>query len=526
MSDHDIKASFSWNERVSSVFNHLLVGVMMVCFAVVVTQFTKRLMPILGLDYLPLICFVVAMDAQYTKRVAKKYTLLSREWALFRIGEIIILIVGLRMFVSLQSGPESLWRDIQVWNNNFYDHFFSAEFIPIVLFVFVVWMISGSLAENIFDLEGDLLRMNNDPGPGMGEERYVARKQLMDHILLYGMVLVFITGLIRIDIRGVEGVSPPVTGVIGVVMYFVFGLTLLSQTQFAILRGGWSRARIPLSMKISSRWLLYSFAFLILLAALSILLPTSYSLGFLTTIGYVLYIVFDVVTKLFGFAILLLFWLLSRFGTQQDEPITPQTPPSFPEFDPAPITDGVAPWWDLLKSIIFWVAFLSVVGFSMYQYLKQHKGIVDQFRKIPGLIWVNRLVDWLMNLWKNVNTTINSTIEAGLNRIPSLTRSNSIREQWRYINLNKLSPRERILIFYLMLTHRGSESGIRRKKSQTPNEYANILKSQLPDVDEEISSMTNSFIEARYSQHNLSENRAHLVRNLWRRIRTSLRKKK
>jgi hypothetical protein len=368
--------------------------------------------------------------------------------------------------------------------------------------------------------------MNADPPPGMGEERYIARKQLMDHILLYGIVLVILTSLIRIDIRGLEGQSPPLTSVIGVVLYFVFGLVLLSQTQFAILRGRWSRTRIPMSTKIGTRWLIYSVAFLILLAILSILLPTNYTIGFLTTVGVILYLIFDFIVKLFGFVILLFAWLLSRFGFQQDEQMVPQIPPSLPDFEPSTVTSSVYPWLDILKSLIFWIVFLSVVSFSIYQYVQQHKGIIYQIRKIPGFKWVNRFVNWLLKILKNVSSTINFTIDAGLSKLPTFNRRNLIRDQWRYVNMNRLSPRERIMFFYLVLTHRGKDSGVGRKGSQTPYEYGEELKSQLPDVSEEVVSITSTFVEARYSQHDLSESHANFVKDLWNRIRKSLRRKK
>ena len=526
MKNGDIEKSYTWNENISIVINHFLVGLLMLCFAVVVTQFIKRLIPVLGLGYLPVFCFIVALDSQYTKRVIKKFALFSKEWALFRFGEIIVLIVGLRVVISLLAGPKAFWMEVQVWRYDFLDTFFSAEYLPALLLVLIIWIISGSFAENIINLEGDLIRMNNEPPPGMGEARYTARKQLMDQILLYGIVLVILTSLIRIDIRGVEGESPTRSSVIGVVLYFVFGLALLSQTQFAILRGGWSRAHIPITMKIGSRWLVYSIIFLILIALLSILLPTNYSLGFLTTAGVILYVIIDIIVKLFGFMILLIAWLLSRFGFQQDEQLVPQDPPSLPNFEPSTMTDSVSPWLDILKSLIFWIIFLSVVSFSVYQYLQQHKGIIDKIRKIPGFKWVDRFVNWLVYIINNINSTINSTIDAGLRKIPSINRRTLIHERWRYVNLNRLSPKERIQFFYLVLTRRGQESGVGRKGSQTPYEYGVELKSQIPEVGEEVASMTSTFVEARYSQHDLSESHANLVKDLWNRIRKSLRRKK
>jgi hypothetical protein len=526
MNHNEINTSFSWNERISSVFNHLLVGLMMFCFALVVSQFIKRLFPLTGLEYLPLICLIVAMDAQYTKRFINKYTLFSKEWAFFRIGEFIILIVGLRIFVYLISGKLNLASDIKFWDINFYDSFFSPDFIPFLIVVLLVWVVSGSLAENLFKLEGDLLRMNKDVPPGLGEERYIARKQLMDHILLFGIVLVILTGFVRIDIRGLEGESPPVTSVIGVVLYFIFGLILLSLTQFSILRGRWSSSRIPIAMKIGSRWIIYSFLFLSILMAVSILLPTNYSLGFLTSFGYILLLILDLVTKLFGFLILLLLWFFSRFGTQEEVPSQLQPPPILPDFTPVPGTDGISPWWDIIKSTIFWLVFLSIIGLAAYQYLLQHKGIADRIRKIPGILWFSRLAHWLIGFFNNVGTTITAAIESGKNKISPLTRSNRIPDQLRFFKKGSLTPRERIIFFYLVLTRRGKESGIERKKSQSPYEYSDVLKSQIPELEEEVSSMTDTFVEARYSQHYLAEEHAKFVRHLWGQIRKALSKKR
>ena len=61
--------------------------------------------------------------------------------------------------------------------------------------------------------------------------------------------------------------------------------------------------------------------------------------------------------------------------------------------------------------------------------------------------------------------------------------------------------------------------------SQTLYEYENELQSQLPEVSDEVSSMTNTFVEARYSKHALSEDHAEWVRILWERIRNSLKKR-
>ena len=64
-----------------------------------------------------------------------------------------------------------------------------------------------------------------------------------------------------------------------------------------------------------------------------------------------------------------------------------------------------------------------------------------------------------------------------------------------------------------------------RKPSQTPSEYAVNLEKALPAVEADIDSITQAFIEARYSRREVDSKDAGLVKEMWGRIRHALQSK-
>src|SRR5262249_3704964 len=147
---------------------------------------------------------------------------------------------------------------------------------------------------------------------------------------------------------------------LNVVIYFVLGLVLFAQSQFAVLRARWSLDQMPIAHNIAPRWAAYALALLVLCAALVIFLPTRFSLGLLDTLAYLLGFINFLITLL-----LLLIWLpirfiLSLFGTGGNPNLAPlpaATPPPPPEAGAGPSL----PFLEILKSILFWLAFLGVI---------------------------------------------------------------------------------------------------------------------------------------------------------------------
>jgi hypothetical protein len=72
------------------------------------------------------------------------------------------------------------------------------------------------------------------------------------------------------------------------------------------------------------------------------------------------------------------------------------------------------------------------------------------------------------------------------------------------------------------MIRRAREGGVPRRASQTPYEYAEKLQNSYPDVLDEISEMTDAFVEARYSQHKVEDEKVNIVKKYWKHIRKAL----
>ena len=148
------------------------------------------------------------------------------------------------------------------------------------------------------------------------------------------------------------------------------------------------------------------------------------------------------------------------------------------------------------------------------------------FLKIPGFAWLQRGIDWIVQFFKGWNQGITSVLREGVERIRSISssRASSKTSPFRFFHPRNLPPRLRVIFYYLTLVRRGNQKGIPRKPGQTPFEYGDTLKDQLPKVQEEVSYITDRFVEAKYSQHEIPADQAGVVRRLWLRIRQAMRK--
>jgi len=178
---------------------------------------------------------------------------------------------------------------------------------------------------------------------------------------------------------------------------------------------------------------------------------------------------------------------------------------------------------ELLKSLIFWAVFIGVIGYSLYHYFKQNEQLLEALRRLPFTSGLIKIWNILKRWFNGVNQGISATFETGLRRLRERRSSFSVNRGWRLLNLRSLSPRQQVMFFFLALVRRGGESGVPRHPSQTPNEYAQVLKQQLPDVEEDVSSMTEQFIEALYSRHEITSDRVGFVQRSWQHIKHALR---
>jgi hypothetical protein len=366
-----------------------------------------------------------------------------------------------------------------------------------------------------------------------------AHQRMVNLVLILGIVLVILTAMSRMNLRTIVSAPGRIPQVefsrfsgaeAGVLLYFVFGLGLLSLSRLMSLHTYWNRQRIPISSKnLMRQWGVYSLIFLLMLGLVVGILPAGDSIGFFSLVfmafGF-LFRVFLFIIQLIAALILLLFSIpFLLFG---------KAPPAVVNSEPPPLptlpTGSVLPpasneIFTILRSIILWGALIAVVLFALLQFFRQHGGIVPALRS-------SRITNWLLLAWqwfyRNVEKTrrdLSRLVAAGWQSMTSRLDGKPILPSLRLVLPRSLDPRRQIYFYYLAMIRRGGEQGIPRQPSQTPAEYAEHLEKELPDARQEIDSITDAFIEARYSRREMNSQKADWVKELWGRIRRALQSK-
>ncbi len=523
----NLRETFRFNERVTGIAGHAIVAAMMYCASISVMQVVQRLLPGWQGGYLPWLCLIVSLEAMYTQHRIRRPTELERSVLAYRAIEIVVILIGIKAFFYLWRGVDQLWIDLPLWRENFIENFFEAEYLFAIMVTLVIWIISGQFAEDLVNLEGDEILLTSESLEGLVSNRGGTRAQLSTRVLSIGAVMVILTALVRLDYQVLWGKRPVVeASSVNVIVYFFLGLALLSLTQFAAQRAAWAWERIPINREIAQRWILYSLIFLLGVSLIALILPTEYSLGFLPTISYLISLVLTILYALMMILLLPLMLLLSLFSRLfRTNTASSSTPIDFERIVPSiePITVGSSAWWEFLKSLVFWGVFLGVIVYAIYQYLHQNQELLLKLRRMRGITWMVQLWRWIMERIRIGAEKIPNLVQAGLERVRAGQRRGLGRGGWRFVNPRNLAPRQRVLFYYLALVRRGSDVGIPRQPSQTPSEYAHTLSADIPQLNEDIDSLTESFLEARYSQHEVTEGQASVVRRYWDRIRRAIR---
>jgi len=522
-----------FNERTHRFISAALVSLMMASAGWTVAQFGHQITPGWNGGYLPAIGFLIALERFYSHRLLKKQSLFSREWIVLLSTQMVVNLIAIKLVVSLSKGLEPFLLEIPLWQRSFPEIFFAPDYVAAIIFAFLVWFFVGVITELLDQMGLDAALITREVMSSVVQDQAPPRQRLMATVFAVGGGLMFFTAAARVDTRALfaneasvlRQLSPLEGGGAGTLLYFLFGLTLLSQAQYITLNTRWFLQGVPVSRSIAVNWAIYSVSFLAIIVLIVSVLPTNYSMGLLSVLGYlidiimgIVILIFSVILAIVGFLISLPFLLLGL-----------TTPTNFPEFvmqppvaTPPPdiITEGTPfPWLDLIKSVIFWVVFLIVIGYSIAQYLRQHEEIIVSLRKIPGWKFIASIWSWITGLFRGLNQRVSGVIQSGRKRLRPQIKSASLRGFGGFLRLRNLSPRKKVFFYYQALLRRGEETGLPRIESQTPDEYAIGLERTLPTVDDDINSLTEAFSEARYSMHSVEEEDANEVKGYWERIR-------
>jgi hypothetical protein len=275
---------------------------------------------------------------------------------------------------------------------------------------------------------------------------------------------------------------------------------------------------------------MYSLFFLLILGVIVSLLPAGDSLGFFSVLGTLLdflivtfFFIGQIILTLLMLLISIPFWL---FGGRTPG-LMPTAPPPLPAFPPAaPVSPPTNPeLWALIRSIFMWGSLVVILVFAFIQFVRQHGGIRAALRNSRVTNWLILAWQWLYRGANKTRDDLTRVIVDGWQSIVARFEGKRILPRPGWINPRTLDPRRQIYFFYLAMIRRGAEQGLTRSPSQTPVEYAAQLEKALPTAGEDIDSITNAFVEARYSRQEVDSEKANAIKATWGRIRRALQDK-
>lgn len=504
------------DSALTTLTNYLIVSGLLMCVVIGVVQLGRQLSPTWNAGYIPFLCFCIALESAYLTRYVR-YGKLPVPWYTLRAAEALVLFLLLRSLLGVLRGPQPT----EV-SNPFYGHP-DGELLVLVIIAALTWVGSWRLAAELLNLETLDPMLDREIVREVAQVQVEIRRELIMFTLLGGVTLTFLAGLLRLHLRtNSQSGEAALHGLEHVVAYFFLALVLFSRTRLNLLRSGWLWENVPMGRSVGSRWITYTLLMLSAAVGVAVVLPTRYSLGLLSTLGYILQLGIIVIEFIFFVLATLLYVLLSLFAPnpQLDRPQPPLAQPPQLSLAPNGTQPGIS---EFVQSLIFWIVFLIIVGYVVAQYLRRHPEVVDWLKQLPGMSWVVRgwrkLREWFSGLGQQIEDLREARRRA---RRPTPVRSTSASRRW--LNPRKLSPRQQVQFYYLAMLRRGSEHGHARQPTQTPYEYARTLEHQVPEIDQDVDGITEEFIEARYSRHDIPPEQVGVVRRYWERIKRALRR--
>ena len=489
---------------------------------------------------LPLL-FLVALETVYTTTWLAHPRRRQHRTLGFRLAELVVWLVIVRLLLWLLRGGWPSLYDVWRWLRA-PQSFFDLEFIIVSVLAALAWA-EGISNGNIFQklaLQPDELTAPPDRystsdwrAPlAYGTSRTAILNRFARRWMWGGVILVACAALSRLKLQPGAGwrmfglahldLAPLMIGAL--VVYFLAGLLLMSLGRLAVLRARWQTEHIEGERAVVRRWPRFTLLLVLIVGALAALLPlgSTWRLGYWLQVA-VLFLSNLVYTILFYILTLfstLLGWLFSALGLSS-KPVTQERVPLEPPqlfVPPAETARGLPEW---LGGAFFWLLMAVIVTYALVIFLRG-RGVQLPWGRLT-LLWL-RLRAWWQRWRRGVREAAQAMRKTLAERLARQRAEQASRARWAFLPWRELSPQERVRLFYLFTVRRARERGVHRLPHQTPYEHAPALEAGWPDVEEEIDALTQAFVEARYSGRAIAPDEVQTVQQVWKRVRSALRR--
>ena len=462
--------------------------------AIVCVQAWNAFDPRAPITYLLAVYPLVCLEGLNSRRLMVAQKLQTTDVKLFRVIELLAMGFALKIVIAYSTG--AFIANLPVVD---------ARTVVSMVTSFGLWLAMLDTAYDFKELDEPLI-------PGIvAPNEYVSPVDRLTRRFFTGGILLFVLATISVQFGQLASLT------VVFLAYFMIGLLFLPTLRFQMERHRWQAFGIRANDAMVIPWVRAGIVLVVLAGTAALLLPTHFGSGLLDTFQAI----FSVIINFFEFIILLLFWLITLpmrllLGNLGAPPVFMQPPPP----PPPPLNQSAPanPLLDLLPKLFL----VAVVIYIVVSYFRDHPEFWEMIRKLKIIAFV--LSVW-QSLWQGVGTLTRGVrvwIPATLPRRNGRRGPGPIKPTG-FIRLNALSARERIIYFYLTTVRRAAEQGLQRNPVHTPHEYSEALKPKLPEHIENLDGLTEAFVEARYSVHSISPDKAKQVESHWKVLRQALR---
>lgn len=484
----------------------LLVGLMVGALSAALAGIASAITGVGG-AFPVIFCTLVAIEAQWshwllTERLPQSF---DRLW--FRGGELgLLAALGLLGDATIGGRPGSLSSLTTL----------AARPFILLALILVAWAASTTTAS-------EFARLGEPPER---DPTYVPPLEgLTRRFFLGGALLLLAIGFAQVDARRLlDATRGNVAGpIFAALLYFTLGLVLLALAQHTLLWRRWREEGVAVAVGLGGRWARISLVFMGLTAILAFILPTAYGVGLLDLLALVVQGLLIILTAL-GFGVIGPLAALLAFLSGGGSTTTPTTPGAAPPPPPPPPpaeSSGI-PWLDIIR----WAAF-AVVTVLLGLWLL--RGWLENRALLRAGLGRMRPLGLIAAFFRGLLSRLRGLATAIGERLPTLRprriAASPLGASGRRLRLpGARTPREQVIRYYLSLIRRAESQGLPRRPSQTPDEYARALDERVPDAHPDLTALTASFVEARYSRHEVTPGASGQARGHWERLRDALRR--
>ncbi len=517
------------NARVA--ITYLIVGLMLSSLSYLLAAVGRLFYPGLNIGLIILLSFILAWESLLSYRRTQSGEPLGPNVLIYHLAEWVIILITIKGLFYLFNAPQDFIHDLAFWQTDFIIAFFTSDYLLAIGFAGLVWGLAHSYGSILMSMECNPVDLNLEKEGYFQNDREQLKRNLIKLIFGAGGIALVVSAMASLKLLGSRSLPLSPSGMtVVLLMYFLLGFLLLAQSQYQILEARWFIQAVPSSPGIFAPWIPYSLVLLLVITLFAGLLPTSYSLGLLAVLRSVLSFLITIPVYLeliciFPF-ISLITSLLRALGLMKTSPELIQSAPTpvLPRAT-APVYSAPVAWLELLKSIVFWLVFILVILLAIRYYINQNREVIHGLKYNRISRWLTQIWQWIFTRAKVITRKTNNFIGQKLARIKgSLKPDRPIVEPFLSIS-SHLPPRQRILLLYLAMIAWNEHSGIHRKRTDTPYEYAAYLSSLIPDQKEMIKELTQVFIEARYTRHQLTINQSTGAQAAWEQIQEAVRQR-